>query len=108
MGYDVHITRAVDWANNKGHEITCDEWQEHFRADPELVPDPENGPNSVFWGGHPSKKDAWLDWSMGNVYTTNPDRQLLEKMLQIAKDLEALVQGDDKVVYESVQDFAGG
>lgn len=107
MGYDVHITRAEDWARNKGYEITTSEWGNLVQADAKLVPDPENGPNSVIWSGHPQgKKDAWIDWSMGNIYTTNPDRALVRKMLQIAKDLEAWVQGDDKEVYDSAEDYA--
>ncbi len=53
MGYDIHITRAAEWAQNKESEITTKEWQDEIQADPELVPDPENGPNAVLWKGHP-------------------------------------------------------
>jgi hypothetical protein len=104
MGYDVHVTRASDWTQNGGLEIRADEWQAHVAGDPNLEPDSTNGPNSVLWSARPEgKKDAWLDWSRGNVYSTNPDEALIEKMLAIAFDLKAQVQGDDGKVYAATQ-----
>lgn len=109
MGYDVHITRASNWADNEGRQITADEWKSCLDADPELSPDPDNGPHSVLWRAHPEgREDAWLDWFGGNIYTTNPDGPLLEKMLTIARQLEAEVKGDDDRVYESVEDLVEG
>ena len=106
MGYDVHITRASDWTQNKGQEITSTEWHGLIQNDEDLVPDPQNGPNAVIWNRHPGgAEDAWLDWSMGNIYTTNPDRDLLGKMLEIAARLSATVQGDDSKVYQTNEDL---
>ena len=106
MGYDVHITRASDWTQNAGSEIAAEEWQAYIKAAPELVPDPPNGPNAVLWSAHPQgKDDTWLDWSQGNIYTTNPDPEVLQKMLHIAVDLNAKVQGDDKKVYETAEEL---
>lgn len=36
MGYDVHITRAEDWAEPGGEQISLDEWLAYVAADPEL------------------------------------------------------------------------
>lgn len=105
MGYDVHITRATDWTQNSGLEIRLEEWQGLFAADPQLEPDPDNGPGAVLWSAHPEgKEDAWLDWSKGNVYSTNPDEPLIKKMCRVALDLDARVQGDDGRIYSSNSD----
>ena len=46
----------------------------------------------------------WLDWSRGNVYTVDPDSQLVAKMSQIAGSLAAkLVDDDNQVVSELVE-----
>ncbi len=95
MGDDYHITRASDWKGNRGREISKTEWQHYAHNDSELSSDPEYGPNAFLYTGHPGGNlKAWLDWSQGNVYTTDPDRPLLEKMLRIALRLEARVLSD--------------
>jgi hypothetical protein len=105
MGYDLHITRAEDWANNQGSEIPADEWLAVVHDDPELKLDPPNGSYSVLWSGDSSVDAPWLDWFEGNIYTTNPDRAMLAKMLQIAAFLRARVQGDKGEIYASVHDL---
>jgi hypothetical protein len=99
MGYDLHITRAESWADNEGAAITADEWLAAVRADPELTPAPENGPYFVRWSGPSRYPDPWLDWSGGNVYTKYPDSALLRKMVRLAQQLGARVQGDDGELY---------
>jgi hypothetical protein len=99
MGYDLHITRAESWAQNEAAEITADEWLAVVRADPELTPAPENGPYFVQWSGQSWHPEPWLDWHAGNVYTKNPDSALLRKMVRLAQQLEARVQGDDGEFY---------
>ncbi len=44
-----------------------------------------------------------MDWPQGNVYSTDPDCPLLEKMLRIATRLEARVVSDRNEVYGSVE-----
>lgn len=105
MGYDLHVTRATDWSANVGREISVEEWIALVEADPELKPDPEHGPYAVSWE-HPRRQGSgWFDWSDGNVYTTDPDRATVRKMLTIAERLIALVQGDDGVVFDSLEDW---
>ena len=99
MGYDVHITRAEDWAMNEGHEITAREWHELIRRDADLRLAGYNGPHFVIWNAHPLDNEAWLDLVRGNITTKAPDEPLLRKMLEIAQQLNANVQGDDGELY---------
>lgn len=100
MGYDLHVTRADDWADNKGHEISVDEWLRFVGEDPELRLAGYNGPYFALWSGPSKYRDPWLDWHAGNLYSKNPDKAIVEKMLQIAERLGARVQGDDGEFYE--------
>jgi hypothetical protein len=95
MGYDVHITRADNWADNDGCAITIAEWQSLIANDPELCIDDQNGFGYAIWKAHPDNLDIWLCWDDGNISTKNPDEPLLKKMIQIAERLGARVQGDD-------------
>ena len=99
MGYDLHITRSTDWNHNTGHEIDSPEWLALVRDDPELNLDPSNGPNAVRWSS------TWFDWFEGNVFTTDPDRGAVAKMLQIAELLAGVVQGDNGEFYESARQW---
>ena len=101
MGYDVHITRAGNWAENQGREIAESEWHAVIGADPELRLAGCNGPHFAIWEGHPEDDEAWLDWFEGNVFTKNPDEPLVGKMREIAQRLDAKVQGDDGEIYDS-------
>ena len=107
MGYDVHITRAEDWADNEGREIAPDEWLVLVRSDPELILTSENGEYFVIWRGTAKYPETWFDWRAGNITTTHPDRATLRKMFQLATALEAKVQGDEGEVYdeESIESF---
>lgn len=99
MGYDIHITRAEDWANNESVQIAIDEWLALVQGDPELIPTPENGQGFVVWRGATKYPETWFDWLAGNIVTKNPDRATLLKMLKIAAILNAKVQGDDGELY---------
>lgn len=103
MGYDVHITRAENWSDNQGCEITAAEWHSVIDTDPELRPAGYNGPHLAIWEAHPSNDEAWLDWCDGNITTKHPDEPLLRKMVEIAARLDAKVQGDDGELYDDAQ-----
>ncbi len=100
MGYDLHITRAVEWFDPAGPHISVVEWHAFVAADPELVLDPTGGPNFVIWRESSTRREEWLDWSEpGCIFTKNPNRALVAKMLDIAARLGARVQGDEGEVY---------
>ena len=104
MGYDLHITRAQDWSCNEGHEITPAEWLHVVQQDPSFKLDELQGPYFVLWTGDrecgkSGYPDAWFDWYAGNITTKNPDSPMIKKMVQIARKLNARVQGDDGETY---------
>ena len=101
MGYDLHITRQSYWAAKEGPEIALEEWLAVVNSDPELTWSELNRSTSPYmadWSG-PGKYPCWLDHDRGEIYTKNPTDEMTEKMVQIAKLLSAVVQGDDGEEY---------
>jgi hypothetical protein len=98
MAYQLHITRAADWMNSSELPITAAEWLKLVRTDSELVQDSIHGPYFVRWTGSPGR-DRWLEWADGRVDTRYPDGALLRKLVAIAHQLGAKVQGDGGEVY---------
>lgn len=105
MGYELHITRAEFWAENKRNRITREEWLSVIDEDAELTIDEHNGPLFAEWIPTTRHYSPWFDWSEGNIYTKNSDRKTLAKMLQIAESLGAVVQGDEGEIYATVNDY---
>lgn len=88
------------------HPITADEWLAVVAADPELRIDEANGPYFAVWAGTCSYPEGgWFSWEDGCVTTKHPDRAVLNKMLQLAAKLGAVVQGDDGEVYTCCEDW---
>ena len=104
MGYDFHITRAEDWTESEDAPIAREEWIELASNDGELFPMPENGDAFYAFGGR-DNPHSWFDWFEGKVFTKNPDKLVLTKMLELAGRLQARVQGDDGELYESPDDL---
>lgn len=106
MGYDLHITRAEDWFDSETAPIAADEWLAAVAADPELTIDRRNGPYFAVWShATENRTESWLDWSEGQIFTKNPRRTELTKMLILAERFGAFVQGDDGERYASVDDL---
>ncbi|MHC5063591.1 MAG: hypothetical protein ACYTG5_06420 [Planctomycetota bacterium] len=101
MGYDLHVTRAIDWTANEGLTISSAEWLEFVEVDKELWRDPANGP----YAARMSAK-TWFDWFEGNIFTTDPEAATVRKMLEIAERLSAAVQGDDGEFYDSASQWS--
>jgi hypothetical protein len=99
LGYDLHITRRANWSDEEGPEITAEEWLAVVHDDPELTLAGYTGEHFALWRGKSKYPEPWLDWEDGNVVTKNPDDPLIDKMVEIAKRLDAKVQGDDGEVY---------
>jgi hypothetical protein len=107
MGYDLHITRAADWTENVGLEITAEEWLGIVGTDPELRPEPSNGPYAAAWNSADAEHKGWFDWYEGTIYTTDPDGPTVGKMVSLARLLNGKVQGDEGEAYESQRDWHG-
>jgi hypothetical protein len=98
MAYDVHITRAEFWAENEGYEISLEEWRRYVAFDIEIEPDPQNSSTDFLFFRHPiGPVPLW--WESGQVYAKNPDKLMIQKMIEIAEKLGARVQGDDGELY---------
>ena len=100
MGYNLHITRRENWADEDGPEISLDEWLGYRVNDTELAQDPENDdPTNTIILTHPQQWPLW--WRRGEVYTENPDKAVIAKMVQIASALNARVLGDNDEIYDT-------
>ena len=101
MGYEFHITRAKSWALNTKNRISAEEWLAYVEKDPELSLWAHGGPYFAKWNRESTLDEPWLDWHDGNIETKNPDEALIDKMMAIARELGATVQGDDGEIYQS-------
>lgn len=113
MGYEVHITRKVEWSDENGPRISENEWKAYVASDSELVitgaaeqanPNGETiriaQPLLTEWRRHSSRSPVWFSYFEGNLSVKNPDEECLAKMRQIAAKLLARVQGDDGEFYD--------
>ena len=123
MGYDVHITRKSEW-HGEGPDITLDEWLGYVASDASMRHDGDaeattpagdvlrvNSAGIAVWTGYTGHgRDgnmAWFSHAGGNVVAKNPDPEILDKMVRIAKVLGATVQGDEGEHYPAAAPDAG-
>lgn len=67
-------------------------------TDVEVEKDPINGKHDFLFVKHPL--EPWpLWWNEGEVYTKNPDKHTVKKLIEIAQQLNARVLGDDGEQY---------
>jgi hypothetical protein len=119
MGYDIHITRQLNWFDeDAARQISIEEWKAIVLNDNEMrlhgfaeattnagdvvqvsndglsvwIKYSENGVNGNY---------AWFDYSRGNITCKNADEEIIKKMLGIAAKMSAKVQGDEGEIYES-------
>ena len=111
MGTYFHITRAEGWSKSANSPITKNEWEMLIASDPELCLDPDNnhrfGALSANWvDPFSGKEQGWFSWSKdGEIFTRNPDRAQLAKMLQIAERFSAHVQDDHGFKYTRAEEM---
>lgn len=103
MGYNFYITRRRNHSDENGPAITADEWKSLVASDPELEFRDKRVPLMATWSGESKWPEPWFDFSerYGSIDTKNPDSPVIAKMLQIAKALNATVQGDNGETYTS-------
>jgi hypothetical protein len=113
MGYELHITRKVNWFDEQGARITEQEWRAYVASDSEMVmsgvaedTDAQGEtirithPLLTEWRRQPSGLSVWFSYFAGNLSVKNPDEACVAKMTQVAKKLGARVQGDDGETYD--------
>lgn len=99
MGYNLHITRKEFWTDEEGPEISLAEWKRYVQGDPDVEADPDNpGGESYVFCGHQERWPLWWN-EQGEVYTKNPEPEVIAKLVQIARALDAKVFGDDGEIY---------
>lgn len=119
MGYNLYITRKSDWIDEESSEdISLTGWVDYVNKDDEMqlgqfaetlpidgqkikieneglsiwTKYSKNGINGNF---------AWFTYIDGQIVVKNPDKEIVNKMIDIASTLGAKVQGDDGELYES-------
>jgi hypothetical protein len=100
MGHELHITRRKVWSD-KGDSIQFEEFVNCVRNDPEFTHPGRNGEEFAEWRSAKTGCESWLWYYDGNIYTKNPEPELINKMVAIAKILKATAQGDDGEIYIS-------
>lgn len=93
MSYDVHITRAEYWAENEDAPIPLEEWIATATLDERL--DARGGGLFVAPLIRSDEEDAAFHWDDGDVFAADPDENTLQLMRDLARTLDAKVQGDD-------------
>lgn len=117
MGYEVHITRKVNWFEEDGPTITLQEWLDYVSSDPEMRADgyaEAKAPDGVLllrtdnegiavWTAYAAHgvngNQAWFCHFDNRITVKNPDVTILIKMYQISSELGAKVQGDEGEEY---------
>jgi hypothetical protein len=119
MGYNLYITRRENWFDDdEPNSISLTEWADYLKVDNEIRSDnfaeatTQNGEHvrvetqgMSVWTKY--SKDgvgdnhAWFWPNNGNILVKNPDIEIRNKMIDIAKQLNAKVQGDDGEIYDT-------
>lgn len=117
MGYNLHITRKENWYDKQEpKDITLEEWKDYIKSDSEMRMDnfaettTTDGTNQTLrteregiavWVKKHSEKDGggWIYYDDGNIVVKSPDKEMIEKIIQIAKELDAAVVGDEGEEY---------
>ena len=94
-GYDVHISRKANWVDDKGPRIERSEFLQYMRTDPDIRRDLENTEDDFLVSIRGQTFPLWFNPRMGELYTKDPSPAAIEKLKQIAKALNARVQGDE-------------
>jgi hypothetical protein len=118
MSYDIHITRQENWfEEDNTKKISLKEWTELLSNDSEMRLDnfaeatTTNGETirieseglcvwTKYSGNGLDGNFAWFNYSQGNISVKNPDKEIINKMVDLAVRLNAKVQGDDGEIYE--------
>lgn len=99
MSYDIHITRAEFWAENRNAKIRLEEWINVAKGDARLEHRGDNVFAAVGFGS--TGEDVPILWYAGDVYSENPNQAVVRLMEDLAQRLGARVQGDDGEIYAS-------
>src|SRR6266436_2386517 len=109
MGYNLYITRAPSSLDYAEHPIPEEEWKAIVETDPSLRISHEDyferrtddgrveRINLVIWEDHPDRVPFWFE--DGAIQAKNPDEKTVEKMVELARRLNARVLGEEDEEY---------
>lgn len=98
-GYDLHITRKKHWADENGSSINITEWLSYVQRDKEVRRDRQNSENDFIVSIGSESFPLWYEPKLGELRTKDPSEKAIEKLIRIAAQLRATVQGDDGEKY---------
>ena len=116
MAYSVNIVRRNNWEDpDEESNISLKEWLQYIETDDELTAPAEGSltdvnreyyqqkPGYCEWTSHSAYKEPfarpWFDYYNGQIVSENVDDETILKMIEIAENLNARVQGQDGEVY---------
>ncbi len=109
MGYNLYITRASSSLESADHPISKAEWKIVVESDPSFCISAEDYSErftdegatertyAVIWREHGDPVPFWYE--DGAIQTKNPDEKTIDKMVQLAKKLNARVLGEEDEEY---------
>lgn len=97
MGYDLHITRSVDWLHASRYPIRAAEWMALVRDradlsfDRDRQGDPTDDSGRTYWIDSLTDDEypAWFMCYDGQIQTKNPDDATIRRMIEMAGILDA-------------------
>lgn len=108
MGYELSIQRA-----NEANKISIKEWTNYINSDPEFEAIEEfsadikggevltvSTPNAGLWKSKNGEVPFTFSEKYGMITVKNPDTWIIEKMISIAKKLNAVVLGEEGEEYD--------
>ena len=119
MGYNIHITRKENWFDEDvSNNISLTEWTNYLTTDKEMRLEnfaEVTATNGEFVRMESEGMSVWTKYSKhgidanhawfwphsGNIVVKNPDIEIRNKMIDIARQLNAKVQGDEGEIYDT-------
>jgi hypothetical protein len=101
LGYDLTITKKEHPSDEKGEQISHEEWFDyvekhaHLRIDKSMTPSSDS--EYVVWGD----SSSWLSWSNGSIDSKNPGCDFIEYMINVTDALGAKVLGEESEQYSA-------
>ncbi|MDQ8735781.1 hypothetical protein [Paenibacillus sp. LHD-38] len=107
MSYDIHITRADHWTESTNKPIAMEELKNYFSGKSEFEYSKEfsiTGPFSMTISGEFfiwSNEDVKVPfrYSEGMITISHADDEVIDKMKEVAAELNAIVQGEEGETY---------
>lgn len=108
MGYELNIKRE-----DKSKKITKDEWANYINSNSDFEPIEERSastkegitltistPSAGLWKTEKHEVPFTFYESHGEITVKNPDNWIIEKMISMAQELNAVVEGEEGEIYD--------